>query len=78
MGLSATHILLLLLVIVLLFGRGRISDLMGDLGKGITSFREGLKDADADKKDASNAPIQDKTGETIDVSPNKNNETTQS
>lgn len=75
MGLSVWQILIVAVLVVLLFGRGRISDLMGDMGKGITSFRKGLKDADADKKDA---PIEDKTGETIDVSPNKNNETTQS
>jgi len=35
----------------LLFGgRGRISNIMGDLAKGITSFRKGLKDEDAEKK----------------------------
>lgn len=42
MGLSVTHILLVLAVAVLLFGRGKISDLMGDVGKGIRSFKSGL------------------------------------
>lgn len=48
MGLSVPHILLVLLVAVLLFGRGKISDLMGDVAKGIRSFKKGLSDeADA-------------------------------
>ena len=38
MGLSTTHLLLLLVVVVLLFGRNKISDLMGDVARGIKSF----------------------------------------
>ena len=44
MGLSAQHILLLLIIALLLFGRGKISELMGDVAKGIKSFRQGLND----------------------------------
>ncbi|MGH2342632.1 twin-arginine translocase TatA/TatE family subunit [Segnochrobactraceae bacterium EtOH-i3] len=44
MGLSFWHILILALVVVLLFGRGKISDLMGDVAKGIKSFKKGLAD----------------------------------
>lgn len=36
------QILLVVLLIVLLFGRGKISELMGDVAKGIRSFRDGL------------------------------------
>ena len=42
MGLSWPHILIALLVFVLLFGTGKISELMGDVAKGIKSFRKGL------------------------------------
>jgi sec-independent protein translocase protein TatA len=41
---SLTHWLVVILVVVLLFGRGRISDLMGDFAKGINSFKKGLND----------------------------------
>ena len=41
---SLTHWLVVILVIVLLFGRGRTSDLMGDFAKGINSFKKGLND----------------------------------
>ena len=43
---SLTHWLVVILVVVLLFGRGRISDLMGDFAKGINSFKKGLSDND--------------------------------
>jgi sec-independent protein translocase protein TatA len=46
MGLSFAHILIVLLVIVLLFGRGKISEVMGDVAKGIKSFKKGLSDDD--------------------------------
>jgi len=44
MGLSLPHLIVLALVVLLLFGRGKISDLMGDFGKGIKSFKEGVAD----------------------------------
>ena len=42
MGLSPIHIIILLLVVVLLFGAGRVSTLMGDVAKGIKSLKKGL------------------------------------
>jgi sec-independent protein translocase protein TatA len=42
MGLSWSHILIALLVFALLFGTGKISALMGDVAKGIKSFKKGL------------------------------------
>ena len=47
-------IILVVILIVLLFGRGKISALMGDLAKGITSFKKGLKEDSGDDKDGSN------------------------
>jgi sec-independent protein translocase protein TatA len=44
MGLSLPHLIILALVVLVLFGRGRISDMMGDFGKGIKSFKEGMAD----------------------------------
>ncbi|WP_164157017.1 twin-arginine translocase TatA/TatE family subunit [Sandarakinorhabdus rubra] len=53
---SLTHWLVVILVIVLLFGRGRISDLMGDFAKGINSFKKGLSDGDAPAPPAAPPP----------------------
>lgn len=46
---SIWHIIIVVLLIVLLFGRGKISDLMGDVAKGIRSFKKGMADDDAPK-----------------------------
>ncbi len=61
------QLVLLVVVALLVFGgRGRISNIMGDLAKGITSFRKGLKDDDeqkaVDKDDMVNVtPEKDKS-----------------
>jgi sec-independent protein translocase protein TatA len=47
MGLSWSHILIAMLAFALLFGRGRISGLMGDLAEGIKSFKKGLTENEA-------------------------------
>lgn len=44
LGLSLPHLVILALVVLVLFGRGRISEMMGDFGKGIKSFKEGMAD----------------------------------
>jgi sec-independent protein translocase protein TatA len=49
MGLSLPHLIVLALVVLLLFGRGRISDMMGDFGKGIKSFKQGIADETTDR-----------------------------
>lgn len=41
---SWVHWLVVLLVVLVLFGRGRISEIMGDFGKGIKSFKQGIAD----------------------------------
>jgi len=46
-GFSLVHWIIVLLVVLLLFGRGRISEIMGDFGKGIKSFKQGLNDEQA-------------------------------
>jgi len=39
---SIWHWLIVLVVVLVLFGRGRVSEIMGDFGKGIKSFKKGL------------------------------------
>jgi sec-independent protein translocase protein TatA len=52
MGLSAQHILLLMIIAMLLFGSGKISELMGDVAKGIKSFKKGMSEEDEPEKPA--------------------------
>jgi sec-independent protein translocase protein TatA len=41
---SVAHWIVVALVVLVLFGRGKISETMGDFGKGVKSFRKGLSD----------------------------------
>jgi sec-independent protein translocase protein TatA len=52
-GLSIWHWIVVLVVVLLLFGRGKISELMGDAAKGIKAFKKGMAEeetASADPK----------------------------
>jgi sec-independent protein translocase protein TatA len=50
-SLSIWHWIVVIAVVLLLFGRGKISDLMGDVAQGIKAFKKGMKDDDvADSK----------------------------
>ena len=45
MGFSSIwHWVIVLLIVLILFGRGRIAEMMGDFGKGIKSFKQGMSD----------------------------------
>lgn len=57
MGLSLPHLLIVALVVLVLFGRGRISEMMGDFGKGIKSFKQGMADEDTTRTAPPPAPI---------------------
>ena len=45
-SLSIWHWIVVIAVVLLLFGRGKISDLMGDVAQGIKSFKKGMQDDD--------------------------------
>jgi sec-independent protein translocase protein TatA len=58
---SIWHILILAAIALVLFGgRGKVSDLMGDFGKGINSFKKGLSDHDKDDPKVINAETKEK------------------
>ena len=49
-----TGIIIIEILIVILFGKGKISSIMGDLAKGIKSFKKGLSDDTSSKNDEGN------------------------
>jgi sec-independent protein translocase protein TatA len=51
-GLSIWHWLVVLVVALLLFGRGKISELMGDAAKGIKAFKKGMAEDEDEVKSA--------------------------
>ena len=50
MGISFWQIAIVVVLVVLLFGRGKISSLMGDVAKGIKSFKKGMSSDEKDHK----------------------------
>jgi sec-independent protein translocase protein TatA len=54
-GLSIWHWMIVLVVVLLLFGTGKVSNLMGEFGKGIKSFKANVSDDDKKVADASMA-----------------------
>jgi len=60
MGLSWSHILIVLVLFVLLFGRGKISELMGDVAQGIKSFKKGMADDEEPAKEPEPKVIEHK------------------
>jgi len=57
-------LLLIAVVVLVLFGRGKISALMGEVGKGITAFKRGVKDGTEELEDKAAASAKDVTPET--------------
>lgn len=64
---SPVHLIVILLIILVLFGRGKISEFMGDFAKGIKSFKKGLKEDDDEDEEEQSAPRPEI--KTIDVKP---------
>ena len=62
MSIGFLQIARVVVLVVLLFGRGKISSLMGDVAKGIKSFKKGMAD-NPDQSSSSSSTIQEKTNE---------------
>lgn len=56
-------LLLIAIVVLVLFGRGKISSLMGEVGKGITAFKRGVKDGSEEIENAGAEAARDVTPE---------------
>ncbi len=75
-GISPIQLLIVLVLVLLFFGgRGKISAMMGDMAKGLKSFRKGMKDEDDEAGDAASSTSKSKgqidDGKTINVTPEK-------
>jgi sec-independent protein translocase protein TatA len=58
MGLSPTHLLVVALVVMLLFGGNRLADLGKGLGSGLRNFKQGLADDEAPSKARSESTVE--------------------
>ena len=67
-GFSLWHWLIVGLVILLLFGKGRFSDMMGDVAKGLKSFKKGMSEDEAANPPRSE-PARLSDSKTVDAAP---------
>ena len=58
-------VILLVVVLVLFGGKGKVSDLMGDVAKGIKSFKKGMADDPATDTAATPKSIEEQAGQTV-------------
>jgi sec-independent protein translocase protein TatA len=65
-GMSIWHWIVVIVVVLLLFGRGKISELMGDMAQGIKAFKKGMTE---DEKTAAAEPGKTEPVKTIDHQP---------
>ena len=56
-SMSIWHWVVVAVIVMLLFGRGKVSELMGDVAKGIKSFKKGMADEDEDKPQQPAPPV---------------------
>ena len=56
---------IVLVIVLLLFGRGKIPELMGDVAKGIKSFKKGLSDETNEAKDEAAKTVEHKADEPV-------------
>ena len=70
MQMGPWQLLLIAVVVLVLFGRGKVSSLMGEVGKGITAFKKGVSEG---MKDIEEAAAEPKTAETktLETTPDK-------
>jgi len=73
MGISFWQIAIVVALVVLLFGRGKISSLMGDVAKGIKSFKKGMKDPIQDHPDTTSSQDNPDTTSSQDQSSEEQN-----
>ena len=57
--LGPTELIIILVIIIVLFGVGRISKIAGEMGSGIRAFKEGLQSDEDKKKEAEKETIED-------------------
>ncbi len=59
MGMSMGHLVLLLVIVLVVFGAGKIPQIMGDVAKGLKAFKEGVKEGEKTVSEASSTTIID-------------------
>ena len=63
MSIGIWQVVLVLVIVLILFGAGKLPKVMGDVAKGVKNFKSGLKDEDDEPKEAIAADVTPRAGE---------------
>jgi sec-independent protein translocase protein TatA len=63
MSIGIWQVVLILVIVLILFGAGKLPKVMGDVAKGVKNFKSGLKDEDGEPKEAIAADVTPSAGE---------------
>jgi sec-independent protein translocase protein TatA len=63
MSIGIWQVVLILLIVLILFGAGKLPKVMGDVAKGVKNFKSGLKDEDDEERKALTSDAEPATGE---------------
>jgi sec-independent protein translocase protein TatA len=64
MNIGIWQVVLILLIVLILFGAGKLPKVMGDVAKGVKSFKAGMRDEDEDKKVLTSDAVQPEVAKT--------------
>jgi len=56
---SMTHVLVVAIAVLVLFGRGKVAGFMGEFGQGLSAFKKGVRDAETDDTPAAAPRVSD-------------------
>ncbi len=62
-GLGTTELIIILVLVLIIFGAGKLPQVGGALGKGLRNFKDGVKDADEEKSETEPDKLDDKDGD---------------
>lgn len=66
-ALTLPHLLLIAVVVLVLFGKGKVSALMGEVGRGVTAFKRGVEDENAAAVAQPAPAVEDRTAQDAPV-----------
>ena len=59
-GLGTTELIIILVLVMIIFGAGKLTSVGGALGKGLRNFKDGVKEGDEEKSEGESEKIDDK------------------
>ncbi len=73
MGIGVWQVILILVIVLIIFGAGKLPRVMGDVAKGVKNFKSGMQEGSTDKDTEPASPSVETTAKSVETSENKEN-----